>query len=178
MGRRGPQPIPTAVKLKRGITAPSQLNLTEPIPRDRRPTIRRDWSAAKKAVARGILRETARGQITAADQAAFEATVEAIVGFRITTVALADAIGVGKGRDGGLVVNPLYRVHRDRGADLRLWLRELGLTPAARASLHVSGEAGVADGIEATIGAAPRLRAVAGGRPMADEDDELDADPV
>lgn len=176
MGRRGPQPIPTAAKLRAGITAPSRLNLTEPIPRDRRPTIRRDWSTARKAIARGILAETARGQITAADQAAFEATVEAIHGFRLVTVALGDALGIGKGRDGEPVVSPAYRVYRDRGADMRLWLRELGLTPASRSSLHAEGELGVADGIEASIGAAPRLRAVAGGRPMAEDDDELDGD--
>jgi len=171
MGRRGPQPIPTSVKLKRGETRPSRLNLTEPIPRDRRPSVRADWSESKKVIARRILRETPRGQITAADQAAFDATVEAEDRYRLTARAYANQIGILRGRDGGPVVSPLFRVLRDSSNDLRLWLRELGLTPAARAGLHVSGEEGLVDGIEGSIGPSPRLRAVAGGRLDEDADD-------
>jgi phage terminase small subunit len=60
---------------------------------------------------------------------------------------------------GGLVKNPLHQVVRDDGEQIRLFARELGLSPSARAGLRVEPEHGF-DLIDPVLGLPPRLRAV------------------
>ena len=66
-------------------------------------------------------------------------------------------------RDGGLVKNPLHQVIRDGSDQIRLFARELGLSPSARAGLHVESDHGFRS-IDDDIGLPPRLRAIADGR--------------
>jgi P27 family predicted phage terminase small subunit len=62
-------------------------------------------------------------------------------------------------RDGELVKNPLHQVVRDNADQVRLFARELGLSPSARAGLRV--EAGPTSGdIDDVLGPPPRLRVV------------------
>ena len=68
MGRRGPAPTPTAVKLARGETRPSRVNYDEPTPRRRPPTMPKDIDPEARKVWRRVLREMSEtGVITAAD---------------------------------------------------------------------------------------------------------------
>jgi P27 family predicted phage terminase small subunit len=60
---------------------------------------------------------------------------------------------------GGLVKNPLHQVVRDDGEQIRLFGRELGLSPSARVGLHVEPEREFGS-IEDDIGLPPRLRAI------------------
>jgi len=170
MGRRGPQPIPTAEKIRRGETRPSVLNLTEPIPRQVTPRIPVGMSPAARAVWTRILRETPKGQLVAADTDIIVAYCEAVVRYRRASKAYGDSVGILKGRDGGPVANPLHRIVRDWSAEIRVLARELGLSPAARAGLHIEGEGGLAEGIEGAIGQSPRMRVMAGGRQAADDE--------
>jgi P27 family predicted phage terminase small subunit len=62
-------------------------------------------------------------------------------------------------RDGGLVKNPLHQVIRDDSDQIRLFARELGLSPSARAGLHVEPEHRF-DLIDPVLGLPPRLRAI------------------
>jgi P27 family predicted phage terminase small subunit len=64
---------------------------------------------------------------------------------------------------GGLVKNPLHQVVRDDGEQIRLFARELGLSPSARAGLRVEPEHGFGS-IDPALGLPPRLRAIADGR--------------
>jgi P27 family predicted phage terminase small subunit len=64
-------------------------------------------------------------------------------------------------RDGAFVKNPLHQVVRDNADAVRLFARELGLSPSARAGLRVEASALPAD-IEDVLGPPPRLRVVGG----------------
>ena len=61
---------------------------------------------------------------------------------------------------GSLVKNPLHQVVRDDGEQIRLFARELGLSPSARAGLRVEPEYGFGS-IDPDLGLPPRLRAIA-----------------
>ena len=62
-----------------------------------------------------------------------------------------------RGRE--LVRNPMHQIVRDDRDAIRLLARELGLSPAARASLRVAPGAEAPD-IDAVLGPPPRLRVV------------------
>ena len=62
-------------------------------------------------------------------------------------------------RGRGLVRNPMHQIVRDDRDAIRLLTRELGLSPAARASLRVPPGAEAPD-IDAALGPPPRLRVV------------------
>jgi P27 family predicted phage terminase small subunit len=63
--------------------------------------------------------------------------------------------------DGEPVKNPLHQLVKDHGEAVRLFARELGLSPSARAGLRV--EAGPVSGdIDDVLGPPPRLRVVGG----------------
>lgn len=57
MGRRGPAPTPTALKLLRGETRPSRINRDEPLPVGELVPIPSDLSPEAQAVWRRVLRE-------------------------------------------------------------------------------------------------------------------------
>jgi P27 family predicted phage terminase small subunit len=64
-------------------------------------------------------------------------------------------------RDRELVKNPLHQVVRDNADAVRLFARELGLSPSARAGLRVEPSALPGD-IEDVLGPPTRLRVVGG----------------
>jgi len=64
---------------------------------------------------------------------------------------------------GGLVKNPLHQVIRDDSDQIRMFARELGLSPSARVGLHVEPEHNFGS-IDPDLGLPPRLRAIADGR--------------
>jgi P27 family predicted phage terminase small subunit len=68
--------------------------------------------------------------------------------------------GVHRGA-GELVKNPLHQVVRDNADAVRMFARELGLSPSARAGLRLDVSAVPAD-IEDVLGPPPRLRVVGG----------------
>src|SRR5450759_3885851 len=90
-------------------------------------------------------------------------------------------VGSGEEAPDQLVANPLnWRTHpgpsathsvvrsprsvvRDDGEQIRLFARELGLSPSARAGLRVEPEHGFGS-IDHDLGLPPRLRAIADGR--------------
>ena len=174
MGTRGPQPRPTSEKLRLGETRPSRINYTEPVPRQRPPrmppNIRDDPGAA--TVWRHVMRDQPSGMILSIDTFVLEQFCHLVAASRRSWPAYGRSVGIAKGRDGGAVVNPLHRVTRDQANEIRVLARELGLSPAARAGLHVEGEGGVRNGIEDVLGPSPRqLRVMAGGG-RADREEE------
>ena len=158
MGRRGPQPEPTAAKLARGVTAPSRVNYDAPQPRQRAPRAPADMTDAAKAVWRHVLREMPEGVILAADEYALRAYCEAVVRYQVAQRVAQASAPLLQTRQ-GVVKNPIAQVVRDADDAHRAWARELGLTPAARAGMRV--DAGLAPaGIAAEIGLPPRLRSL------------------
>ena len=151
MGRRGPQPMPTKLKVLHGERRPSRVNRNEPQPRRSLPVRPPDLSAAAAKVWRRIMRDYgATGVITAADGDALRAYCEAVARYQHAAVALEKSGPLVEGaRYGDLVKNPLHQIVRDNADLLRQFARELGLTPSARTGLRVEGAEDAADALSA-----------------------------
>lgn len=159
MGRRGPAPTPTKVKILRGETRPSRVNYREPIPSADVPKMPADMDAEATAVWRRVISATGHtGVIRAPDSDGLRCYCEAV-----SRYTQASRLYAGSGplvrRDGGLVKNPLHQVIRDDGDQIRLFARELGLSPSARAGLHGEPDYGFGS-IDPDLGLPPRLRVV------------------
>ena len=103
------------------------------------------------------------GVITAADTDTFVCYCEAVVRYRQSAALLARSAPLIRGaRAGDLIANPLDRVTRGWADQIRLFARELGLTPSARAGLHMEISP-FHSSVEDEIGLPPRFRVVGGG---------------
>ena len=137
MGRRGPAPTPTALKLLRGETRPSRINRDEPRPVGELGPIP-DISPEAQAVWRhvvGALGHT--GVLRAADSDIVRIYCQTVARYDKAS-RLLDASGPlitgARGRE--LVKNPLHQIVRDDALLIRSLAGELGLTPAARVGLR------------------------------------------
>ena len=161
MGRRGPARAPDAAKLRKGETRPSRLNGLEPLPRHAAPRMPKGMDEAARRVWRRIVREmTGSGVIEAADTDILRCYCEAVAAYERDVPLLmrgGPVITGSRGRE--LVRNPMHQIVRDDRDAIRLLARELGLSPAARASLRVSPGVESPD-IDAVLGPPPRLRVV------------------
>ena len=138
MGRRGPAPTPTALKILRGETRPSRINRDEPRPVGDLVPMPSDMSSAAQAVWRRVLREFGHsGVIRGADGDVMRIYAETVARYEQAS-RLLDASGplIKGARGGELVKNPLHQIVRDNADEVRQFARELGLTPAARVGLH------------------------------------------
>jgi len=145
MGRRGPAPLPTSLKLLHGERRPQRLNLAEPTPRAGRPVRPQDLSPAATAVWRRVLRDQAPGVIQRVDRDLLKCYCQAVAEYDEAVMVYVRA-GPLIRRAGTFVPNPVHRIVRDLRDQIRFLGRELGLTPAARSGLQ--GERGAADAFE------------------------------
>jgi P27 family predicted phage terminase small subunit len=166
MGRHGPPREPAALRIHKGETRPSQVNYLEPVPRWSRPVMPADMDARAKAVWRRVMREMAPADvIRGADTDVLRCFCEAVADYAEARRQL-HATGLLVMREGQLAKNPMCQVVRDNRDAIRSFARELGLSPAARASLQVdTGGRGSAMDIDDEIGPPTRQRflAVVGG---------------
>ena len=137
MGRRGPAPLPTAVKILHGETRPSRLNLTEPQPPANAPELPADLAPAVVVVWQRVLRNQAPGVILAAHSDVLRLYAEAVVRYEEYSALLAKTSPLLRGARGSeLVRNPLVAMVRDAGDQVRVLGRELGLTPSSLTGVH------------------------------------------
>ena len=142
MGRRGPAPRPTALKLLHGERNHDRINPDEPAPRPTLPELTDDASDAVREVWDGTLRELdAMNLAFAADGPALRCFCEAVVVHRKASAELDGAPLMIVGAMGGLVRNPVLQIQRDAAATIRAFAQEFGLTPSARSSIR-AGKAG------------------------------------
>ena len=137
MGRRGPAPLPTRVKLLHGETRPSRLNLSEPKPPASAPVMPADLAPAAAAVWERVMRDQAPGVILAAHADTLRLYCEWVVRYESWSVHLARTgplIKGARGRD--LVRSPLVAMVRDAADQVRVLARELGLTPSSLSGVH------------------------------------------
>jgi P27 family predicted phage terminase small subunit len=139
MGRRGPAPLPTALRVLRGETRPSQLNRTEPQPTANLPERASDLDPRARAVWDRIIADFGHtGVIRRLDTDALRCYCEAVSRYEDAAKLLRTSGPLIRGARGGdLVRNPLHQIVRDNADLMRSYARELGLTPAARAGLHL-----------------------------------------
>lgn len=161
MGRRGPAKTPTGVKLAQGETRPSRVNFLEPTPRRTSPAMPKDMDDRAKAVWRHVVREMAATDVIfAADADVLRCYCEAVSQYETAVRALVSSGPLIRSH-GDLVKNPLHQIVRESRDAVRLFARELGLSPSARAGLNVQ-VSGTGGDILADIGLPPRLRVVSG----------------
>lgn len=162
MGRRGPAPAPNAVKVRNGETRPSRVNRMEPLPRLGVPQMPRGMDEGAQKVWRRVLREM-RGSavILRADADVLRCYCEAVSRYQQAAELYARSSPLVT-RDRELVKNPLHQVVRDNADAVRLFARELGLSPSARAGLRMQ-QGPTAGDIDDVLGPPPRLRVVGGG---------------
>jgi len=163
VGRRGPAKVPAGVKLARGETRPSRVNYLEPQPPANAPAMPTDMDDRARAVWARVIAEMApTGVIRGADADVLRCYCEAVSAYELAQRMLAGSSPLVRTR-GELVKNPLHQVVRDARDAVRLFARELGLSPSARAGLSIEIGSDV-PAIEAAIGPPPRLRVVGGAR--------------
>ena len=117
----------------------------------------KDMDVRARAVWRRVMREMgASDVISAADADILRCYCEAVA--RYEQAARAYALGQPLVRDRGhLAKSPLHQVVRDHADQVRLFVRELGLSPAARANLRITpGPDGA--GLDAQLEPRARLR--------------------
>lgn len=136
MGRRGPAPVPTRLKVLRGETRPSRLGTGEPVPRDAAP-VPPPWLSpdALRIWDRTVAELTAMGMAHAADTDSLVVYCTAVIN-HARAQQLLDAAGpLIKGVEGNVVRNPAVAVVHASSVVIGKFAREFGLTPAARVSL-------------------------------------------
>ncbi len=136
MGRRGPAPTPTKLRMLRGESRPSRLPQGEPVPRDAPPVPPRWLTAEARAVWDRVTAELgAMGMCHAADTDALVVYCTAVVN-HARAQQLLDVTGpLIKGAEGGVVRSPAVAVVHASATVISRFAREFGLTPSARVSL-------------------------------------------
>ena len=143
MGKRGPAPAPTALKLLRGERHLTRINEDEPQPREALPEPPQDLDAEVAEVWRETVRELAVMRIAfACDAPSLRAYCEAVVVHRKASRLVAQSAILVKGANGGWVRNPALQIQRDSAQTIRAFAQEFGLTPSARSSIKATEAAG------------------------------------
>lgn len=137
MGKRGPAPMPTKLKLMHGERREQRLNRQAPQPGGGKPVMPVGMAAEAQAVWRRQMKAMgATGVLTAVDSDSLRAYCEAVARYEESAQMLASTTPLVKGRSGDLVKNPLHQVVRDNAMLIRLFARDLGFLPSAREGLR------------------------------------------
>lgn len=139
MGKRGPSPLPTHLRLLHG-DPPKRINKDEPptppglpqCPDDVSDEVREVWDYT-------IGNLIVMGVATPADRDALRCYCEAVVTHR-KACALVAKFGVLLPIRGTPIQNPAVRVQRDAAVVIRAFAGEFGFTPSARSEIR-KGEA-------------------------------------
>lgn len=136
MGKRGPAPQPTRLRLLNGARE-CDVNMNEPIPRDAKIEPPESLSDEQRAIFEWVARELEFMKIAAAvDRDALAVYAVAVDQHRKSSAVLAQsALLVRRKSSGDLVRNPLLIVQRDAATQIRAFAQEFGLTPSARSRI-------------------------------------------
>ncbi len=141
MGRRGPAPKPTALRLLHGDKA-NRINRDEPPAPDGALECPPEVSADVRAVWDYALENlVAMGIASRADRDALLCFCEAVVTHRKASALLAKSPVLIQGHRGVLVRDPAIAMQRDAAAVIRAFAHEFGFTPSARSEIVKGGAA-------------------------------------
>jgi P27 family predicted phage terminase small subunit len=142
MGKRGPAPKPTALRVLQG-GHPERVNLKEPVPSDRPIEAPAYLDADARAVWDRVVPDLIRqGVMTHWDSDCMAVYVTAIVHHR-RAVDLVNQTNVLIAASGGhktIVKHPAMQIIRDQAAVIKSFAQQFGLTPAARSEITRPGE--------------------------------------
>lgn len=132
---------PTALKLINGSAEkhPERVNRNEPRPRAAEPRMPSGMDPAARTVWRRVMREQAPGVILAAHTDVLRVYCETVARYEAWSALLAQSgplIRGARGRE--LVKNPLVSMVRDAGDQVRMFARELGLTPSSLSGMQAA----------------------------------------
>jgi P27 family predicted phage terminase small subunit len=145
MGKRGPAPKPTGLRLLHGDRK-DRINTDEPIPDRGLPECPDGVSDEVREVWDYTVRQIdIMGMASRADRDALRAFCEAVVTHRRACALLAKSDVLVKSVLGAPVRNPAVQVQRDAAQTLVRLAQQFGLTPAARSEIR----AGVAPAVPA-----------------------------
>jgi P27 family predicted phage terminase small subunit len=150
MGRRGPQPKPTNLRLLHGDRK-DRINVNEPQPVDGLPKCPDGTTAEVRVIWDYTLSHLGHMRLaTPADRDALLAYCEAVWTHRRASELMAKSSVLIQGLHGGLVRNPALQIQRDAAMVMRAYAHEFGLTPAARSQISYGPG-------EVTVGGPSRL---------------------
>jgi P27 family predicted phage terminase small subunit len=139
MGKRGPQPKPTNLRLLHGDRK-DRINSEEPVPSDGLPVCPSYASDEVREVWDYTLGElTVMKCATPADRDALVAFCEAVVLHRKASEAIARGDLLIDGMHNTRIRNPMVLIQKDAAAQIRAFGQEFGLTPAARSQIRMGG---------------------------------------
>ena len=137
MGKRGPAPTPTGLRLVRGDRK-DRINTDEPQAREGLPLCPMDASPEVHDIWRYTIDQLDHMKIvTLADRDALYAYCEAVVMHREASRILATDGLIQEGLHGGYVKHPAHQIQRDAAAMIRAFAQEFGLTPSARSTIKM-----------------------------------------
>lgn len=146
MGKRGPRPHPTKLRMLHGEHRPSHLNQHEPQPRPELPECPPGASDEVREVWDETLRQLDDMDVAkAADRDALYAYCEHVVTHRQASRMLARSGLLIEGSTGSYVRNPLAQVQRDAAQGIRQFAAEFGLSPSARTRIETNTKDSGAD---------------------------------
>lgn len=136
MAKPGPKPLPTHLKMVKGIVRKDRINLHEPKPKNKQPRCP-EWLSedAKKIWKRTIHQLKLMGILYESDIDIIIAYCNAVVNYQKATLIVDQSGVLIKGRRDSVVTNPAVRVQRDAATLIRMLASELGLTPSSRSRL-------------------------------------------
>lgn len=141
MGKYGPKPAPTQLKVVRGDRE-SRINRDEPIPADNAVVPPEDLSDGALAVWEYLAPDLIiKGCLTAWDVYTFAVFCEATAAFRENRMLLAGRY-TAQGAAGGVIKSPHWQIMRDAAETMAKYSGKFGLTPGDRADLKVGGDDG------------------------------------
>lgn len=153
MGKRGPSPAPTRLKVVRGDQE-SRINRNEPLPSDMstiRPPEFLDgvalevWNYYEKDL-------IDKGCLTAWDVDTFAIYCNAVAIWREADILLRQNGLIAQGAAGGVIKSPYHQIKRDCDQTIAKFSSRFGLTPGDRADLKVGGEKKIEGGAERILG--------------------------
>lgn len=142
MGKRGPAPAPTSLKIVKG-EKPSRINRNEPRPDPSETPECPEWlSEEATGVWEALVAPLhAKGLFTPWDVEAFTVFCEAVVHHRQACQAVTNSDILVKGAQGNMVKNPALQIVRDTSQTIRAFAQEFGLTPSARSGIQLPPQA-------------------------------------
>lgn len=138
MGRRGPAPKPTKLRLLHGDRK-DRINHNEPQP-EQGPMVPPEGMTRE---VRAVWDFTARhletmGLAMPSDRECLRAYCEAVVDHARAAEIVAKSALLIKGIQGGMVRNPAYQIKRDAARTMLRFAQEFGLTPSARSRIELA----------------------------------------
>jgi P27 family predicted phage terminase small subunit len=140
MGKRGPAPMPTKLKVLHGETRSERLNPDAPKPGGGPPVMPKGMSPRAETIWFRQLEAMPAGVITVVDGDCLRAYCEAVARYEYAAQMLAETGPLAIGQKGNDIRHPLGQIVRDNALLIRQFARDLGFLPSAREGLHVAGE--------------------------------------